>query len=105
MRRQRNQSFSKRLEQPAKITPSTSWLDKRVITVHIHNFGAAIPLTLHQTESFLPSETTASPAFLFSILSIRFKTQFGEVSNAIVERFALQFIEEYVRFLNPPYQS
>lgn len=96
MRRQRNQSFSKRPEQSAKLTPSTSWLEKRVINVTVHNFGAAIPLTLHEAESFLPSETTASPAFLFSILSMSFKTQFGEVSNATVERFALQFLEKYV---------
>lgn len=92
MRRQRNRSFSERPIRHHNPAPPTSWLDKRVIKVVVNNFGAAIPLTPHDAGSFLPS--AAVPAFLFSILSVQFKTRFGEAGDASVSRFAFQFIHQ-----------
>lgn len=96
MRRQRNRSFSARQTRPHNPAPPTSWLDKRVIKVAVNNFGAAIPLTLHDAGSFLPSPSDSAtvPAFLFSILSVQFKTQFGEAGDASVSRFAFQCIHQ-----------
>jgi hypothetical protein len=95
MRRHRNRSLSERIEKAPKVTSNVSWLEKRMINVIINSFGAAIPLTLHNSGTFLPADTTTVPAFLFSIASIRFKTRFGEAGDANVSRFAFQFLQQY----------
>lgn len=99
LRRQRKSSFSKRPEPPAAKPSDATWLEKRVINVVINSFGAAIPLILEDTGAFLPSdskvEAVVVPAFLFSIQTIRFKTQFGEAGDVSLSRFAFQFLQKY----------
>ncbi|KIM31189.1 hypothetical protein M408DRAFT_327476 [Serendipita vermifera MAFF 305830] len=95
MRRRRNHSFNEPPLRTKNRAAPTPWLDKRVVKVVVNNFGAAIPLTLNKAGPFLPSEASSVPAFLFSILSVQFKTQFGEAGDASVSRFALQFLHSF----------
>lgn len=98
LRRQRKSSISKRPEPPKKKPSDGAWLDKRIIHVAINSVGAAIPLIFEDAGAFLPSdlrlESIAVPAFLFSIRSVQFKTQFGEAGDVSLSRFAFQFIQE-----------
>ncbi|KAG8835671.1 hypothetical protein FRC17_001860 [Serendipita sp. 399] len=95
LRRKRNRSVGNLPTiTPAKAS-GISWIDKRVITMEINSIGAAIPLAIHSTETFLPSESTPVQAFLFSILSVQFETRFGAAGNTTVTRLAMQFLESF----------
>ena len=72
-----------------------SFLEGRCVELTMTNFGAAFPLTLNQ--SGIPkndSGETAVKAFLFSIKSLRFQTQRGETSQAVMRGFSFQFVSK-----------
>ena len=95
MRRQRNRSSVSQPTRPQRTAAASTWLDKRIVKVRISSIGAAIPLILHHT-AFLPSELSSVPAFLLSISSVQFGTQFGQTGDVSVRSFALQFLDQYV---------
>ncbi|KAG8827640.1 hypothetical protein FRC19_001885 [Serendipita sp. 401] len=95
LRRRRNRSTGTLPTRPRTDASRITWLDKRIIKVGISSIGAAIPLAIHPTETFLPSESTLVQAFLFSILSVQFETRFGAAGNATVVRFAMQFLDSF----------
>lgn len=86
------------------------WWDKYILSLHIHNFGIAFPLTLAQ-EVQLPRsgsmDDSSVRAFIFSIKSIIFGTNRGETGEVTLLGFSFQFVSRYVatvlssRFLTP----
>lgn len=94
MRRQRNRSSVSHPTRPQRVAATSTWLDKRILKMSISSIGAAIPLVLHHT-TFLPSESSSVPAFLLSISSVQFGTQFGQNGDVSVKCFALQFLDQF----------
>ncbi|KAG5639402.1 hypothetical protein H0H81_002934 [Sphagnurus paluster] len=73
-------------------------LENYIINVSIQNIGAAFPLT-HDQDLQLPitgsRDSTAVPAFLWSIKSIEFGTHRGETGQAGMKSFSFQFVSRF----------
>ncbi|KAG6841879.1 hypothetical protein C0991_005609 [Blastosporella zonata] len=70
------------------------WLENYIINVSTQNIGVAFPLT-HDRDLQLPrtgsSDSTAVPAFLWSIKSIEFGTHRGQTGQAEMKAFSFHF--------------
>ncbi|GLB37483.1 putative fermentation associated protein [Lyophyllum shimeji] len=77
---------------------SKPWLESYIINVSTRNIGVAFPLT-HDQDLQLPRsgsrDSTAVPAFLWSIKSIEFGTHRGETGQAVMKNFSFQFISRF----------
>ncbi|KAF5386043.1 hypothetical protein D9615_002215 [Tricholomella constricta] len=74
------------------------WLENFVVNVSTRNIGVAFPLT-HDQDLQLPQtgskDSTAVPAFLWSIKSIEFGTHRGETGQAVMKSFSFQFVSRF----------
>ncbi|KAF8070507.1 hypothetical protein FPV67DRAFT_1756074, partial [Lyophyllum atratum] len=75
-----------------------AWLENYIINISTRNIGVAFPLT-HDQELQLPQtgsrDSTAVPAFLWSIKSIEFGTHRGETGQAVMKDFSFQFVSRF----------
>jgi hypothetical protein len=98
-RRRRKESGLRPVETQKKKPTAAAWLEQRTIVVDINNVGAAIPLTFGMEGISASGDSSAIPAFLFSVESIMFRSQRGEAGNATVRRFAFQFVDKFALLL------
>ncbi|KAE9411411.1 hypothetical protein BT96DRAFT_961320 [Gymnopus androsaceus JB14] len=96
--KQKTQRIIKTFEiKSEELTPSQrmSWLKRYIIEFSLSNIGVAFPLA-HDHDMDLPPvgshDSTAVRAFLFSIQSVKFGTQYGETGQASMERLSFQFV-------------
>jgi len=71
-----------------------SWLEDYIVHISIRNVGFAFPLTHNANLEYPKSgsrESSAIPAFLWSIKSIMFETHRGETGQAKMKDFSFQF--------------
>ena len=100
MRRRRRKESGLRPVEAKKNRPTASnWLEQRTIVIDINNVGAAIPLTFGMEGISASGNSSAIPAFLFSVQSIIFRSQRGEAGSATIRKFALQFVDKFALIL------
>ncbi|KAG5648496.1 hypothetical protein DXG03_003107 [Asterophora parasitica] len=75
-----------------------SWLEDYIVNVSTRNIGVVFPLT-HDEDLQLPQtgskDSSAVPAFLWSIKSIEFGTHRGETGQAAMKSFSFQFVSRF----------
>jgi hypothetical protein len=98
-RRRRKESGLRLLEAKENKSVAATWLEQRTIVIDISNVGAAIPLAFGMEGISVSGESSAIPAFLFSVQSIMFQSQRGEAGNARVRKFACQFVDKFALVL------
>jgi len=81
-RRRRKESRLRPLEAKENRPAAPTWLEQRTIVIDISNVGAAIPLTFGMEGISVSRDSSAIPAFLFSVQSIMFQSQRGEAGNS-----------------------
>ncbi len=69
-RRRRKESRLRPLEAKENRPAAPTWLEQRTIVIDISNVGAAIPLTFGMEGISVSRDSSAIPAFLFSVQSI-----------------------------------
>ncbi|KZS98640.1 hypothetical protein SISNIDRAFT_422603, partial [Sistotremastrum niveocremeum HHB9708] len=85
---------------PVASSGHPSWLDDRIISLDIANFGVAFPLAdvdqvLLSYGGATTSRNTSVPAFLFSVTRVSFRANRFESGNAKVEQLSFQFVPTF----------
>jgi hypothetical protein len=90
--RNKTRHVIRKFEDPGTRSRQVTPFRNRVISLNIQEIGIAFPLSTRQDTIQSKWDTTAVPAFLFSIASMKFATQREESGMARIANCAFQFV-------------